>query len=72
MRSSSHFGTPGVNIRFPKNYIHTYIHICLKNNIFKMSSDYFYILNVVDRITLMYNLFQDVCEALKHIYEMFC
>ena len=37
----------------------------------KFSSDYFHILHVVERIALVWNLFQNVCGALKPIYKMF-
>ena len=33
----------------------------------KSSSDYLHILHVVETIALVLNLFQNVCEALKHI-----
>ena len=44
----------------------------MKINNKKCSSDYILILHVVERIALVWNLFQDVRGALKHLYKMFC
>ena len=60
-----HVSPSWFNIRFPRSPKNE------KKNNKKCSSHYFHILHIVERIALVWNLFQNVCGALKHIYTMF-